>query len=143
MFGGRHTSVQTRNYCFRQCAAASASAGLVSSTPRASTVVIVSEVRMSFPTLGALLVVLTPMSVGAAVDSSMFQDLHWRLIGPFRAGRVVAVSGVPGEPEHFYFGGVNGGVWETDDAGRTWHPVFDAKPIGSIGALAGAPSRPS
>ncbi|PYQ26968.1 MAG: hypothetical protein DMF57_18745, partial [Acidobacteria bacterium] len=45
-----------------------------------------------------------------AVDPTLFQDLHWRLIGPFRAGRVLAVSGVPGEPEHFYFGGVNGGV---------------------------------
>ena len=71
-----------------------------------------------------------------------FQDLHWRLIGPFRGGRVLAVSGVPGEPEHFYFGSVNGGVWETHDAGRTWQPIFDSQPIGSIGALAVAPSNP-
>ena len=72
-----------------------------------------------------------------------FQDLHWRLIGPFRAGRVVAVSGVPGQPEHFYFGSVNGGVWETRDAGRTWDPIFDSQPIGSIGAIAVAPSDPN
>src|SRR6266550_3209423 len=77
----------------------------------------------------------------AAVDPSLFQDLHWRLIGPFRAGRVLAVSGVPGEPEHFYFGSVNGGVWETRDAGRTWQPIFDSQPIGSIGALAISPSN--
>ncbi|HJW95445.1 MAG TPA: hypothetical protein VJ901_17640, partial [Thermoanaerobaculia bacterium] len=63
-------------------------------------------------------------------------DLHWRLIGPFRGGRVLAVSGVPGQPEHFYFGSVNGGVWETNDAGRTWQPIFDSQPIGSIGAIA-------
>src|ERR1051325_1825690 len=76
------------------------------------------------------------------VSVSDFQDLRWRLIGPFRGGRVLAVSGIPGEPEHFNFGSVNGGVWETRDAGRTWQPIFDGQPIGSIGALAGAPSRP-
>jgi photosystem II stability/assembly factor-like uncharacterized protein len=70
-------------------------------------------------------------------------DLTWRLIGPFRGGRVLAVSGVPGEAEHFYFGAVNGGVWETRDAGRTWQPIFDSQPVGSIGALAIAPSNPS
>jgi photosystem II stability/assembly factor-like uncharacterized protein len=69
-------------------------------------------------------------------------DLHWRLIGPFRGGRVLAVSGVPGQPQHFYFGSVNGGVWETNDTGRTWQPIFDSQPIGSIGALAIAPSDP-
>jgi photosystem II stability/assembly factor-like uncharacterized protein len=79
----------------------------------------------------------------ALLDPSVFQDLHWRLIGPFRAGRVLAVSGVPGQPQHFYFGSVNGGVWETINAGRTWKPVFDSQPIGSIGALAIAPSNPN
>src|SRR3954468_17590532 len=78
----------------------------------------------------------------AAVDPSLLQDLRWRLIGPFRGGRVLAVSGVPGEPEHFYFGSVNGGVWESRDAGRTWQPIFAQQPIGSIGALAVAPSNP-
>ena len=68
--------------------------------------------------------------------------LRWRLIGPFRGGRVLAVAGVPGEREHFYFGAVNGGVWESRDAGRTWQPRFDDTGVGSIGALAIAPSAP-
>ncbi len=76
------------------------------------------------------------------VDPALFSELRWRSIGPFRGGRVLAVAGVPGEMPHFYFGGVNGGVWETNDAGRTWRPIFDAQPIGSIGALALAPSNP-
>jgi len=85
---------------------------------------------------------LIAASSSAAVDPTLFQDLHWRLLGPFRAGRVLAVTGVPSEPEHFYFGSVNGGVWETKDAGRTWLPIFDGQPVGSIGAIAVAPSNP-
>ncbi|HEY8848024.1 MAG TPA: hypothetical protein VIO12_01955, partial [Thermoanaerobaculia bacterium] len=85
---------------------------------------------------------LLASSATATVDPALFQDLRWRLIGPFRGGRVLAVSGVPGEANHFYFGSVNGGVWETRDAGRTWQPIFDGQPIGSIGALAVAPSNP-
>src|SRR5579875_3428500 len=79
----------------------------------------------------------------AATAASPWGDLHWRLIGPFRAGRTLAVTGVIGQPNHFYMGSVNGGVWETRDTGRTWQPVFDAEPIGSIGAIAVAPSNPN
>ncbi len=83
-----------------------------------------------------------PARSAGSVDPALFSALRWRSIGPFRGGRVLAVAGVPGEAAHFYFGGVNGGVWETNDAGRTWRPIFDAQPIGSIGALALAPSNP-
>ena len=76
------------------------------------------------------------------MNPSLFQELRWRSIGPFRGGRVLAVAGVPGQREHFYFGSVNGGVWETTDAARTWHPIFDGQPVGSIGAIAVAPSDP-
>src|SRR4051794_17092556 len=90
-----------------------------------------------------VLLLLASSAAFAAVDPSLLQDLRWRLIGPFRGGRVLAVTGVPGQPEHFYFGSVNGGVWETRDAGRTWQPIFDSQPIGSIGAIAVAPSDPN
>lgn len=76
------------------------------------------------------------------VPPSMMQHLRWRSIGPFRGGRVLTVQGAPDRKARFYFGAVNGGVWRTDDAGRTWQPIFDDAPAGSIGALAIAPSAP-
>ena len=84
-------------------------------------------------------------SVGLArqgYDPSLYSGLRWRMLGPFRGGRVDAVSGVPGRPNEFYFGSVNGGVWKTIDAGRVWTPIFDSQPIASIGALSVAPSAP-
>ena len=74
-------------------------------------------------------------------DASFYSALRWRMIGPFRAGRVNAVSGVVTEPDTFYFGSVGGGVWKTINAGRTWTPIFDSQPVASIGALAVAPSN--
>jgi photosystem II stability/assembly factor-like uncharacterized protein len=85
---------------------------------------------------------LAALSARAAVDPSLYQGLHWRLIGPFRGGRVLAVTGIAGDSRNFYFGAVDGGVWATEDAGRTWQPIFDGEPAGSIGALAIAPSAP-
>ncbi len=81
-------------------------------------------------------------AASADFDARLFSNLRWRMIGPFRGGRVLAVTGVPGEPDHFYFGAVGGGVWETRNAGRTWTPVFDGQPVASIGAIAVAPSNP-
>ncbi len=80
------------------------------------------------------------LSLVAQYDPVLFGGLKWRLLGPFRAGRCVAATGVPGHPNEFYFGAVAGGVWKTGDSGQTWMPVFDSMPIASIGAIAVAPS---
>src|SRR5213078_1687309 len=83
-----------------------------------------------------------PTTLAQQYDANLFSALRWRMIGPFRGGRVNAVSGVPGQPDTFYFGSVGGGVWKTTNAGRTWLPIFDSQPIASIGAIGVAASRP-
>jgi photosystem II stability/assembly factor-like uncharacterized protein len=90
----------------------------------------------------AALLVLGVTSAHAQMDARVMQDLRWRCIGPFRGGRTVAATGVPGEPHTFLIGVNHGGVWRTNDAGRTWRPIFDDQPSGSIGAIAVAPSAP-
>jgi photosystem II stability/assembly factor-like uncharacterized protein len=69
--------------------------------------------------------------------------MHWREIGPTRAGRARAVAGVPSQPNVAYIGFDNGGVWRSTDYGSTWHPLFDQQSTGSIGAIAVAPSDPN
>ncbi len=90
----------------------------------------------------AFLVLLAGCAVAQSVPPQLMSGLKWRLIGPFRGGRVVAVAGVPGDSTTFYFGAVNGGVWKTTDAGTVWSPIFDKQPVASIGAIAVAPSDP-
>jgi photosystem II stability/assembly factor-like uncharacterized protein len=95
--------------------------------------------------LGAILTIGYSVSfllAQAPYDSTLYSGLKWRMLGPFRGGRVDAVSGVPGRPNEFYFGAVNGGVWKSVDAGRVWTPISDSQSIASIGALAVAPSAP-
>src|SRR5258708_431886 len=92
--------------------------------------------------LGGAWLLLTPVVMAQSCDPT-FCGLRWRMIGPFRAGRVNAVSGVVGQPETFYFGSVGGGVWKTNNAGRTWKPVFDSQSAASIGAIGVAPSDPN
>jgi photosystem II stability/assembly factor-like uncharacterized protein len=79
----------------------------------------------------------------AGVAPALYSGMHWRLVGPFRGGRAVAATGVPGDPNTFYFGAVGGGVWKSTNAGRTWKPVMDSQPVASIGAVAVAPADPN
>src|ERR1700745_3668443 len=71
-----------------------------------------------------------------AIDEKLFNGMRWRQIGPFRGGRALAIEGVVGEPDTYYFGAVAGGVWKTTDGGANWVPLFDKQPISSIGAIA-------
>jgi photosystem II stability/assembly factor-like uncharacterized protein len=77
------------------------------------------------------------------IDSSSLQQMKWRLVGPFRGGRVEAVAGTAADPKTYYFGAVAGGVWKTTDAGSTWKPMFDHESTQSIGAIGIAPSDPN
>jgi photosystem II stability/assembly factor-like uncharacterized protein len=91
----------------------------------------------------ALAVLALPIVAHAQrIAPSMYSELRWRMIGPFRASRTKAAVGIPNQPNVFYIGAVDGGVWKTDDYGRTWNPIFDEEPSGSIGAIALAPSNP-
>src|SRR4051812_30364792 len=100
--------------------------------------------------LGALAVLNPRLDLGAstpdartrAAIADLYSGLRWRMLGPFRGGRVAAASGVPGRPNEFYFGAVNGGVWKSVDAGRVWKPVSDSVPMASIGAISVAASAP-
>jgi photosystem II stability/assembly factor-like uncharacterized protein len=90
-----------------------------------------------------LLFVVAHFAYAQQFDPSTYAGLRWRMIGPFRGGRSIAVSGVEGQPNVYYFGSVGGGVWKSTNAGETWEPIFDSQPIASIGALAVAPSNPN
>lgn len=84
-----------------------------------------------------------PPAFAQKIDKQFYQIMKWRMIGPFRAGRTVGAVGIPSQPNVFYIGVNNGGVWKTTDAGRTWKPIFDDQPTGSIGDVAIAPSNPN
>ena len=83
-----------------------------------------------------------PVVLAQSYPQSMYQEMRWRMIGPFRGGRTRAVAGVPQQPNVFYVGAVDGGVWKSTDYGRTWTAIFDQEPTQSVGAIAVAPSDP-
>lgn len=95
--------------------------------------------RLSF--IASLLFVI--INAHAQPDARFFSDLKWRCIGPHRGGRTVGAVGVPQQPNVFYIGVNNGGIWKTTDYGRTWFPIFDDQPTGSIGDVVVAPTNPN
>jgi photosystem II stability/assembly factor-like uncharacterized protein len=99
--------------------------------------------RVASIILGFLLLTFVAQTSAQQFSPDLFKSLHWRSIGPFRGGRTRAVAGVPSQPNVFYIAQVNGGVWKTDDYGRTWTPIFDDQPTGSVGCIAVAPSDPN
>ena len=101
-----------------------------------------SKFLLSTALVGALAGPALGAAIGVVPDSA-FNALQWRGIGPFRGGRAIAATGVPGQPNTFYFGAAAGGVWKTADAGATWKPIADAAGISSVGAIAVAPSNPN
>src|SRR5579864_5711812 len=86
---------------------------------------------------------LAPVIMAQQYPEKLYQDMRWRMIGPFRGGRTKAISGVASEPNVFYIAQVDGGVWKSTDYGETWNPIFDAEPTQSIGAIEVAPSDPN
>jgi photosystem II stability/assembly factor-like uncharacterized protein len=92
-------------------------------------------------TLVSILFLSIALQTVAQTDSVLFNHLRWRCIGPHRGGRTVGATGVPSQPGVFYIGVNNGGVWKTNDYGRTWKPIFDDQPTGSVGDVAVAPSN--
>jgi len=93
--------------------------------------------------IASALLLFSIVAAAQQYDPNLYSGLRWRMIGPFRAGRVNAVSGVVGQPDTFYFGSVGGGVWKTINAGRTWNPIFDSASSASIGAIGVSTSNPS
>ncbi len=102
------------------------------------------RMRIRWYAIVFLLPLLAPSHAQAQqYDPALYKGMQWRLVGPFRGGRALAVTGIPGDPETFYFGAVGGGVWKTTNGGQNWIPLFDKQDVSSIGAIAVARSDPN
>jgi photosystem II stability/assembly factor-like uncharacterized protein len=103
----------------------------------------VAHFLLSAVVLGAAVLPAEPCLAAQDASAQPMPALHWRMIGPFRGGRTRAATGVADEPNVFYVGQGDGGVWRSNDYGRTWSPIFDGEETQSIGAIAVAPSNDS
>src|SRR6266699_1047609 len=98
---------------------------------------------ISIAFIGIFTLSVAASALAQQYSESTYREMRWRMIGPFRGGRTRALAGVAGQPAVFYIGAVNGGVWKSNDYGRTWSPIFDSQSTQSIGAIAVAPSDPN
>src|SRR5262245_40526860 len=89
----------------------------------------------------SLFLISVSAASAATIPSGSFPALHWRSLGPLRAGWVTAAAGIPGA-DTFYMGTADGGVWRTDDAGRTWTPLFNQEAEAAVGAMEVIPGDP-
>src|SRR3984885_6483976 len=129
------------SYCMLQPAERRTSIGEIQFMGKSSRIVLRLLIRLTL--LAVALQHAETICSAQQFSPSLYSGLHWRFIGPFRGGRSNAVTGVPGQPSTFYFGSVGGGVWKSENSGRTWTPIFDSQPVPSIGAIAVAPSNPN
>ena len=90
-----------------------------------------------------LALILFSHTAFSQVDDKLLKAMQYRLVGPFRGGRVLAVTGIPADPQTYYFGAASGGVWKSADGGAHWNPLFDKESVSSIGSIAVAPSDPN
>lgn len=90
----------------------------------------------------SLLLFCMAVCTAQSFDTKYYDAMQWRCIGPHRGGRTVGAVGIPSQPNVFFIGVNNGGVWKTNDFGRTWNPIFDDQPTGSVGDLVVSPSNP-
>ena len=114
----------------------------VSANPHRRSMILLWALALSIAALGLASLPMRAQQANAPVDPSLYSAMRWRLIGPYRAGRVSAVAGIPGNPAVYYMGTPGGGLWKTTDGGRVWKPIFDQEGVASIGAVAVAPSNP-
>ncbi len=98
---------------------------------------------LAFGLTAPLVAAAISIVIAQQYDAGYFGEMRWRSIGPYRGGRTKCAAGVPGQPNVFYIGVCNGGVWKSNDYGGTWNPIFDDQPSGSIGTIAVAPSDPN
>ena len=102
-----------------------------------------SRIVLGFTFLCCSVFVMAGIERAQQIPESLYSEMKWRMIGPFRAGKVNAVAGVPGNPAIYYFAADGGGVWKTTDGGVVWKPIFDKEPVASMGAMTLAPSNPN
>jgi len=102
-----------------------------------------SRIVLGFTFLCCSVFVMAGIERAQQIPESLYSEMKWRMIGPFRAGKVNAVGGAPGNPAVYYFAADGGGIWKTTDGGTVWKPIFDKEPVASMGAMTLAPSNPN